>query len=160
MCAHGLVVFESGAHDFGLPHRRAYPELRKACVEEERLKGELRARRAEQTELKRLEAIKLISQQVSAQLGGGSKQSRLAREREQRRRKREEFKEDAREKQAQADARLAAIKEKVASRPFLFQQVAADVQANRAKQEAHDKFEARIRGEGLGHLLEMPAGQE
>lgn len=133
-------------------------ELRKACVEEERLKLELKKQRAEQEEAKRLEAIKTISKQVSQQLGGGSKASRMAQQREQRLRKREEFKQDAKEKQEQADARLAAIKEKVAARPFLFQQVTADVQAARAKQEAQDKFEQRIRGEGLGHLLEVGAG--
>ena len=133
-------------------------ELRKACVEEERLKLELKKQRAEQEEAKRLEAIKTISKQVAGQLGGGSSASRAALQREQRLRKREEFRQDAKEKQEQADARLAAIKEKVASRPFLFQQVSADVQAARAKQEAQDKFEQRIRGEGLGHLLEVGAG--
>ena len=30
-----LVVFESGAHDFGLPHRRAYKQLRAACTKPE-----------------------------------------------------------------------------------------------------------------------------
>ena len=133
-------------------------ELRKACVEEDRLKLELKKQRAEQEEAKRLEAIKTISTQVAKQLGGGSKAVRVAQQREQRLRRREEFKQDAKEKQEQADARLAAIKEKVASRPFLFQSVSADVQAARAKQEAQDKFEQRIRGEGLGHLLEVGAG--
>ena len=60
--------------------------------------------------MRRRAALARISKQVSAQLGAGSEGSRLAREREQRKLQRAKFKEEARQKQAEADARLAATR--------------------------------------------------
>ena len=54
---------------------------------------------------------------------------------------RERFKADAREKQQQADARLAEIRAKVADRPFLFQRQSADANALRAKQAQYHEFQ-------------------
>ena len=138
---------------------------RRSCVShprarsgEQALKAQLKKRRAEQREAKRLAALREVSVQVTKTLGGASSEARRAQQREQKARQRERFMEENREKQRAADERLAQIHAKVANRPFLFQRQAADAASLRAKQEQYDKFGAIIREHGLGDLLEkLPA---
>ena len=128
--------------------------LTRACVEESALKDQLRTRRDEQREAKRLAALREVSKEVAQALGNGSAKLNKLNKQNQQHTQRERFKADAREKQQQADARIAEIRAKVADRPFLFQRQSADANALRAKQAQYDKFGALIREHGLGDLLE------
>ena len=131
--------------------------LTRACVEESALKDQLRTRRDEQREAKRLAALREVSKEVAQALGNGSAKLNKLNKQNQQHTQRERFKADAREKQQQADARIAEIRAKLAGRPFLFQRQSADANALRAKQAQYDKFGALIREHGLGDLLEkMP----
>ena len=73
-------------------------------------------------------------------MGNGSAKLNKLEKQDAEKTQRERFKADAREKQQQADARLAEIRAKVADRPFLFQRQSADANALRAKQAHYDKF--------------------
>jgi len=132
-------------------------QLRRACVEESALKEQLRQRRDEQREAKRLAALREVSKEVAKALGNGSARLNKLNKLNQQHTQKERFKADAREKQVAADARIAEIRAKVDARPFLFERQSADANAMRAKQAQYDKFGALIREHGLGDLLEkMP----
>lgn len=60
------------------------------------------------------------------------------------------------EQRERAKAWLDEINTKVAARPFLFEQASVDVAVERAKQEAHDKFDAALRKSGLASMLDPP----
>ena len=55
---------------------------------------------------------------------------------------------------AAARCACAPVREQVAARPFLFEQASVDVAVERAKQEAHDKFDAALRKSGLANMLD------
>ena len=44
---------------------------------------------------------------------------------------------------------LSIMHNRVARRPYLFEQTSIDIAVERAKQEAHDSFEAALRKHGL-----------
>ena len=73
--------------------------------------------------------------------------------------KEEEMKRQARdnnrEQRRRAKEWIDGINTKVAARPFLFEQASIDVAVERAKQEAHDRFDATLRKAGLASMLDQ-----
>ena len=50
------------------------------------------------------------------------------------------------------------MRARVEARPFLFEQSTIDAAVERAKQEAHDRFDSALRKHGLADRLDPPTG--
>ena len=94
----------------------------------------------------------LATKEIATALGGGDPKALKRREEQRQRESRRAAKENDKEKMSEFEARLQAMKERVARRPKLFQQSSIDIEIERAKQAAHDKFEDALRKNGLGNL--------
>ena len=72
-------------------------------------------------------------------------------------RRREEHRQAWRDRKKAVDDSMAEMRARVEARPFLFEQASIDVAVERAKQEAHDKFDATLRKHGLADRLDTAA---
>ena len=80
------------------------------------------------------------------------KKAQKAKEEEMRR----EVRQNNKEQRQRAKEWIDGINQKVSARPFLFEQASVDVAVEKAKQDAHDKFDAALRKSGLADLLDPP----
>ncbi|KAL1495731.1 hypothetical protein AB1Y20_016594 [Prymnesium parvum] len=131
-------------------------ELRRAHVEEEKMRREQAEERLKREAAEREARMVAATREISAALGGGDVNdvSRRAELRDKVTRK--AASQSARESQKEFDARLEEMKQRVARRPKLFQQVGVDIEVQRAKQAAHDKFEEVLIKNNLTDLLREP----
>lgn len=67
------------------------------------------------------------------------------------------FKRDLQEKDTVAKDWLVGMQQRVAQRPYLFEQASVNAAVERAKQEVHYKFEAALRKAGLAERLDLAA---
>ena len=123
--------------------------------EEKKAKDETRQKSSEE---KRKQDQKKATERVASRLreiSGDPRHLRRAAKEKEEEMKRQVRKDNA-EKNRNAKAWIDEINRKVAERPFLFEQASVDVAVERAKQEAHDKFDAALRKSGLADMLDPP----
>ena len=107
-------------------------------------------------ENKRQQAQKDITKKVATRLGevaGDMKDVRKKQEEEWTRRK-EEHAEAWRERKKAIKSSMDEMRARIEARPFLFEQASIDVQVERAKQEAHERFEKTLKKHGLADRLD------
>jgi len=136
-------------------------ELFKARTARRREEEEKRAKedtRQKSDEEKRKQDQKKATERVASRLreisGDPRHLRRAAKEKEEE--MKQQVRKDNAEKNRNAKAWIDEINRKVAERPFLFEQASVDVAVERAKQEAHDKFDAALRKSGLADMLDPP----
>ena len=71
-------------------------------------------------------------------------------------RRKEEHRQAWKERKKAVDENMAEMRARVDARPFLFEQASIDTAVERAKMEAHDRFDATMRKAGLADRLDMP----
>ena len=81
--------------------------------------------------------------------GTTAKDVKAAAEEDAKRRK-EELKQAWKDRKKQMADQMAEMHARLDARPFLFEQASIDVAVERAKAEAHDKFDATLRKHGVG----------
>lgn len=139
------------------PRTTTSAELRRAATEEERLKKDIRRERQEKSETQRQAAMVERSKAVAAELQLGSLPEQRRREERELERLRQQWKQEAKEKQLEFEAKHAEMQARVAQRPYLFQQATIDVKIVEERQRMYDKVEDTLRKTGLAHLLDYPA---
>ena len=131
-------------------------EMAKKLQEETRQK-QVEAKRQADEEHGRQEAHKRVTKQVADRLKEklGDPRDLRAQQREAERRRRQEQRSNTRERENDWKSQLDDIKERVAARPFLFDQQSIDTNAERAKDEAYDRLNARLQklGPNLANQL-------
>jgi hypothetical protein len=128
-------------------------EAHKRKIEEDnRRAAKERAKQAEE-QRQRQQAQKQITKKVASRLvqvtGTTAKDVKAAAEEDAKRRK-EELKQAWKDRKKQMADQMAEMHVRLDARPFLFEQASIDVAVERAKAEAHDKFDATLRKHGVG----------
>jgi hypothetical protein len=114
------------------------------------MKQEVEAKKRREAEQKR--ATVAVASRLR-QLAGDPRHLKRAQKEKEEESKRQ-IRKDNLEQRRRAKEWIDDINKRVSERPFLFEQASVDVAVARAKAEAHDKFDAALRKNGLADMLD------